>query len=284
LVPDPQDRWLASVSEDATIRIWDWPSGQLRHRLRGEDAFYDAVFTSKNRLFSCDGGGRLHCFDADSGRRLDCWNSHEDPIYALALYPNGSLLAAAGGEHDPVVRLWSLPQPRMVRTLKGHTHAIYGLAFSSDGRFLASASADGTVRLWDPIEGRLLKTFTHPNYVYRCRFAPGHPLLATACHDKCLRLWHARTGECVATFNDARGPLFTTTFTADGLHLLAAGEDRSVRIYEVSHRRLMATIPVAKDVLYALVLLPERCPIIAAAGGDAHIHLIPWPESTAFNR
>lgn len=282
LLADPQGHWFASVSEDATIRIWKWPSGKLHHRLRGEDAFYDAVISPRHRqLLACDGGGRLHRFDPDTGRALQSWKSHDTPVYALALHPDGQSLAAGGGEQEPVVRLWTVHQPRCLRTLKGHTDSVYGLSFSPDGRFLASSSADRSVRLWSCADGRLRHTLVHDNYVYRCRFAPHGPLLATACHDKRLRLWNAETGQCLTTFAEARGPLFTVAFTPDGRYLLAAGEDRTVRVYDVERLRFLAAVPVAKDVIYTVTLLPGNPPVLAAAGGDSRVHLLTWQPHAA---
>ncbi|MCS7271927.1 MAG: WD40 repeat domain-containing protein [Gemmataceae bacterium] len=275
---DPQGRWLVSASEDATLRVWDWPAGKLRHRLRGEDAFYDLVFNPKDQhLFACDGGGRLHRVDPVAGRFLHSWKSHAAPVYALAVTSQARLLAAGGDEHDPLVRLWTLPDLRDSRTLKGHTDAIYGLAFSADGRWLASASADRTVRIWNPANGQLCHTLVHGNYVYRCRFAPGQPLLATACHDKRLRLWHVPTGQCLASFTEAKGPLFAVAFTADGQLLLAAGEDRHVRVYHVERRRLITTVNIAKDVVYALALATTTPTGLAIAGGESRISIYPWP-------
>jgi len=277
LVSEPQGRWLASVSEDATIRIWDWPEGKLRHRLRGEDAFYDAVVdTASGHILACDGGGRLHRFDPTTGRVLRQWKSHNDPVYALGLSGDGQLLAAGGGEHDPVCRLWSLANGQCLRTLEGHGDALYGLAFSSDGRWLASASADHTVRIWSPASGQLRHVLQHDNYVYRCRFAPQSSLLATACHDKRLRLWNVETGQCVATFTEAKGPLFAVAFSPDGRHLLAAGEDRKVRVYDLKQRECLGVVAESKDVLYALGFTVGAEPMLAAAGGDSRVHLVPW--------
>jgi WD40 repeat protein len=277
LVSDSQGRWLASISEDATVRIWDWAEGKLRHRLRGEDAFYDAVVIPiEGHLLVSDGGGRLHRFDPVTGRALHRWKSHDDPIYALALSSDGQLLAAGGGEHDPVCRLWSLSGGPCLRTLEGHGDALYGLAFSPDGRWLASASADRTVRLWNPTTGQLRAVLKHDNYVYRCRFAPRQPILATACHDKRLRLWNVETGQCVATFTEAKGPLFTVAFSPDGRHLLAAGEDRKVRVYDWNQRQCLGVVAESKDVLYALGFTGGAEPMLATAGGDSRIHLFPW--------
>jgi WD40 repeat protein len=82
------------------------------------------------------------------------------------------------------------PAPvHLVRTLSGHI-GVCGVAFSPDGRLLATASADGTARLWDPATGQHQRTLTgHTNAVLGVAFSPDGRLLATAGDDGTMRLW-----------------------------------------------------------------------------------------------
>src|SRR5438270_9120582 len=76
--------------------------------------------------------------------------AHRADIFALALSPDGRLLASAC--KDKTVGLWDPRTGEKVRILKGHTADVLRVAFAPDGKHLASASADGTIRIWDPNE------------------------------------------------------------------------------------------------------------------------------------
>ena len=92
---------------------------------------------------------------------------------------------------DRTARLWDPATGDCLRTLTGHTAVVYGVAFSPDGRLLATASIDNTARLWDPATGDCLRTLTgHTESVYGVAFSPDGRLLATASMDRTTRVWN----------------------------------------------------------------------------------------------
>jgi eukaryotic-like serine/threonine-protein kinase len=124
--------------------------------------------------------------------------------------------------------------------MDAHADAVYGMAFSPDGRLLATGSADGTARLWDVAQRKEIGArLTHPDWVNDVAFSPDSRLLATAGGDGAVRLWD------VASRTEAGEPLKhpyevdSAEFSPDGRLLVTLSSD-GVRLWDVASRRAFA--------------------------------------------
>src|SRR5262249_27817564 len=119
---------------------------------------------------------------------------------------------------------------RVERVLTGHTAMVWHVAFSPDGRYLASASVDRTAILWDWRRGTPERTLTHPQGVTSLAFSPSGEFLATGSYDGIVRVWRVDDGTLRTQLSGHQGTVWSVAFGPNG-DLASGGEDRVLRIW-----------------------------------------------------
>lgn len=161
------------------------------------------------------------------------------PFLAAALAACGDLLAIAGPLQEPdcaPLRLWHGRENREVATLHGHTGAVAVCTFSSDGKWLASASADGTVRVWDVASTACEYILECDSDATACAFSSDGNTLAVTSAEHSVTLWDVSGGKRLLTLADRTGelrwPFHGCCFSPDGRLVAACLGARNVRVWD----------------------------------------------------
>ncbi|KAG6851276.1 protein with putative role during mitosis [Arthromyces matolae] len=256
----PQYSIIASASEDATVKIWDWETGEFERTLKGHTkAVMDVEFDHKGQLLDLF----IKIWDSQNEwKNTKTFPGHDHSVSAVRFLPGDQYIVSAS--RDRTIRVFDIASTHLVRTIVGHAEWVRCVVPSDDGKWLASGSKDHTVRIWDAQTGESkLELRDHENDVEVVAFAPiaayaaireltGIPntdrvkraglYIASGARDKTIKLWDTQTGQMLRNLPGHDNWVRALAFHPSGKYLLSASDDKTIRIWELSTGRCVKTV------------------------------------------
>lgn len=216
------------------IELMDTQEGQILHELSGHTAFVMSyAFSSDGRLLATgDSDGSIIVWEVRTASPLNIFAGHPTPVGALVFSPNNTLLASGGVEGSQDIKVWDLVSGQETLSLNKHTANVYDLAFSPDGRLLASASGDRTIKLWNIPSGEELQTFRgHRVNIYSVDFSPDGTLLASSDFDGNIIFWDVSTGKELKSVKGHTDLVEPVRFSRTGCLLASGSFDSNIILW-----------------------------------------------------
>jgi len=220
-IPDQKPRTIVQIEN-----IGNAPAGQFVVKLNNsQQLVHNGLAAGDTLAISFPGYDSFPLIAVDASSLVVEFNETNNSYYRGLALPTPD--PACASTPTPQV---ALQEAKFV--FEGHTAAALSVAFSPDGRTVASGSVDDSVRLWSITQARLARVIQeHPFPIWRLKYAPNGATLYSGSTDGVIRAWQASTGRLARAFEGHVGRITGLDVSKDGRRLASSAEDFTVRIW-----------------------------------------------------
>jgi WD40 repeat protein len=282
----PDGRFLASVSNYDSIKIWDIENGKEPLNLANNSSLVNLVAYNPLALLNLD--DIAPTLPPQSPSNFSYW------VNSVAYSPDGRYLASGGGtlltqgeeQSVDIIKIWDLERRKELFPITVNSrHIVNSVAYSPDGRYLASGSADKTIKIWDTKTGTELSTLTgHSEAVNSVAYSPDGRYLASASSDETIKIWDVKNNKELNTFiyNYSKriigvGYLIRIAYSPNGRYLASGYSNGTIQLWDVKTGNKVHTLTGHSGWVFSVAYSPDGR-YLASGNGDKTIKI--WEVAT----
>ncbi len=271
----PDGKLIATATIDSKIHIWS-KEGILQQTLNGHTGEVLDIKFMPGKIK----GDRYQLISTGVDKTVRIWqvfnrySNQNKTIYSLAVSPTTTNTFATAN-WDGKINLWrNNPDgiQKIVNTLSGHKDTISQIKYSPDGKLIASASWDKTIKLWNAENGKLIDSLIgHQDGVNSIAFSPDGQTLISGSEDRTIKLWDLTNFQLIKTLTGHTDSIKALTISPDGKLIASAGYDNTIKLWTLAGK-LLQTIDAHNLAITSLTFTSDS-QTIASASWDNTVKL-----------
>lgn len=226
--------FLVSVSDDATIRIWDFLMRKCVHCLEGHKSKLTSFTISLDERFLVSGSydKTIRIWDLKKAQLEHCLEGHQNPITCLAISGNNRYLVS--GSQDEIGKVWNVQTGSLLQTFSVKVSLV---AITYGGNRVALASCRGKIiRVWNRQANRFPLVIGHEEVVLSLKMSPNNKELICLAN-RSIQVWSLVTGECHPTLTH-QDDVTAFAVSPDGYWIVSGSHDKTVRVWDQAGKLL----------------------------------------------
>ncbi|MEH2047023.1 serine/threonine-protein kinase [Nostoc sp.] len=297
----PNGQFIASGSNDKTIKLWQVGNGKLVRQLGRWSSSHSSMVhsvafspISSNLSYQGESGksagvadlnrgilasgswdNTIKLWDVNTGKEIRTLTGHANWVNSVTFSPDGKFLAS--GSADCTIKLWQVNTGIEIQTFTGHSDPVSSVAYfprtpvtnSQERQLVASGSGDNTIKLWHVNTGRNIYTLTGHSFFVNCiAFSKNGEIIASGSGDNTIKLWHVNTGKEIRTLIGHSDSVWSVAFSQDGQFLASGSWDNTIKLWHIHSGREISTLTGHSNYVRCVAFSPDGQTLVSGSDDD----------------
>ncbi|KAJ5609540.1 hypothetical protein N7528_010107 [Penicillium herquei] len=233
----PDETYIASASDDMTIKIWDSSTGKCKSTLKRQDSLAEEVqrvFWSSDGLIASVSDNSVNIWDPVSQLCINSIEIYNECDHSPVWLLNGKIACFIDKTPTPIVEFWDPVNNKCTLTLDlDESYEIDKMTCSCNGH-IACLSVDNTITIWDPTGQQISMLEGHIDGIYYVKWSEDGKQIATCSEDKSLRIWNPDSGACISHLVGHEDTVVNCSWSSDGKLISSSSSDGARLVWKAA--------------------------------------------------